>query len=100
MTQEDLADNFAKLLKDILPMSESSEEEKNILLLKNVIDNERMVAFNYEKSHRQAAPTEIYVDEDDGTIFVKAFQFAPEPGWLEYRLAFIADLTMQSSRLA
>jgi retron-type reverse transcriptase len=100
MTQEGLADNFATLLKDVLPMSETSEEEQNILLLKTIIDNERMVAFMYEKSHRQAAPTEIYVDEDDDTIFVKAFQFAPEPGWMEYRLAYMSELVMQFNRLA
>jgi RNA-directed DNA polymerase len=100
MTQEGLAENFSNQLKDILPMSETSRDEQNILLLKTIIDNERMVAFMYEKSHRQAAPTEIYVDEDDGTIFVKAFQFAPEPGWIEYRLAFMSELTMQLNRLA
>ncbi|MDR3616772.1 MAG: reverse transcriptase family protein [Candidatus Obscuribacterales bacterium] len=100
MTQENLADNFANLLKDILPMSEISDEEKNLLLLRTIIDNERMVAFMYEESHRQAAPTEIYVDENDDTIFVKAFQFAPEPGWVEYRLAYMSELTMQFNRLA
>jgi hypothetical protein len=99
MTQPEVGLKFARLLTEVAPSSALSKEEERLILLKKIIDYERLATFSYDYTRRRVVTTEIIVDEE-GHIFLRAFQLSSEQGWLSFALADIHGLKMERNNLS
>lgn len=98
MTRPEIADEFDLRLRRIFKKwkeASSTEEERKLLLLKNIIQTEAIATFTYEDLQRRAAPAELWVDPE-GIMVVRAFQLAPEAGWRTFKVASITSLAPES----
>jgi RNA-directed DNA polymerase len=99
MTQPHLADEFALLLREVIPRPIKSKDESTLNLLKEIIDAERLASFIYEETHRKVVPTDIVVD-DDGFLLLRAFQLSPEQRWESFLVFQIDDLKSEGNSLS
>lgn len=95
LTQPDLADKFMNILQPQLAQFEVVDEREpsNLILLKEMIDNEQVAHFLYDGERRSVAPESLDVDDDDNTIWMRGFELSPNQKWDYYELDLITDLS-------
>lgn len=91
-TRPDLASEFTLMLNECASDLRPSQQERNLELLKQMIDEGAVASFYYfgDEPHR-AAPASFIVDSEE-TLLVRAFQLLPEQGWRLFVVAQIQDL--------
>jgi RNA-directed DNA polymerase len=97
MSRPEVADEFDIILRQICKKSEEAgytEEERKILLLRDVIEREAITTFVYENSSRRAAPARLFID-GQRVMVLRAFQLSPEEGWRTYQLSAMSSVAME-----
>jgi len=94
----DLATEFGIAIYAVAEDLKESPEERNLRLLKRMIDNEAVASFYYRDDERHvAAPVTISVDPEE-TLLVRAFELQPEQGWKFFVISEIRRLEVAASK--
>jgi hypothetical protein len=91
MMAPDVALEFEGVLKKVTHFDPVQDQEELFMTLKHAVENELTVKFSYYSGRVQAAPIELYID-DDGRKYIRAFEFFPGKCWMRYYLPAIIDL--------
>jgi RNA-directed DNA polymerase len=95
----ELAMEFAIALTEANQALDETREDRNLKLLKQMIDEDVIAAFRYIEDEVVAAPASLTVDPE-GVLLVRAFQLQPDQGWKYFSLSEIRRLNSSATKPA
>lgn len=91
LTVPDMVDEFECRIRRLVRFNPVLDNEEIFNALKHAIEEELNVKFKYERGRVQAAPAELYID-DDGRKFLRAFEIFPGECWQRYYFDDISEV--------